>query len=84
MSVTTSYPGVYIEENTTPVLAVNAASTSVPIIALWEMAGGPAQKFDNFLEFNKSPMAQSDSSDPLYMRAYFECGGGPCYVVSFL
>lgn len=82
MTTTTSYPGIYVTEDAALSIAVEAAATTVPIIALWTMPSGPAQKFNNFLEFSKSSMGTA-TDDSQYMRAYFECGGGPCYVVSY-
>lgn len=82
MSATPTYPGVYVTEDATPSISVSATATAVPIIALWEMPSGPARKFKNYLEFNSSSLA-TGNYDHQYMRAYFECGGGPCYVVSY-
>jgi uncharacterized protein len=80
MTVTTTYPGVYIEEDASRSFSIRASATAVPIIAMWNIPRGPAQKFNNYLAFANSPLA-GDSSDGQYIRAYFECGGGPCYVV---
>ncbi|MEZ0601731.1 phage tail sheath family protein [Paraburkholderia sp. IW21] len=81
MTTTTSYPGVYIAEDASPSISVQVTDTTVPIIALYSLPNGPAQKFNNFLEFNRSSVARGADLD--YMRAYFECGGGPCYVASY-
>jgi phage tail sheath protein FI len=81
MTTTTSYPGVYIAEDATQSIAIKTAGTTVPMIALWTLPTGPAQRINNYLELSK--LSSVTGSDVVYMKAYFECGGGPCYIVSY-
>jgi hypothetical protein len=80
MRVLTSYPGVYINEYATPTFTIRANNTTVPIIGLTDWPTGPAQKINSFPDFiSHADISDLDRYD---MRAYFECGGAPCYVVS--
>ncbi|ANB73898.1 phage tail sheath family protein [Paraburkholderia phytofirmans] len=85
MPTTVSYPGIYIEEDASPSLSVSASATAVPIIAVnsWKSA---AVKFNSYLEFISSIGSWGSGTTDmnlLSVRAYFESGGGPCYVVNY-
>jgi len=81
--VTPTYPGVYVEELFSLSLSVNASATAVPVFADGINAGSPAVvRINSWLEF----LAAVKSFDPRRLihrclRAYFENGGGYCYLV---
>jgi uncharacterized protein len=81
MAVTVSYPGVYVEEDASSTISISAQPTAVPIIPVYGKGGGAAYKINNYLELVKS-MGGEDAviKDAANVRAYFECGGGPCYI----
>jgi hypothetical protein len=85
MPTTTTYPGVYIDEDASPSISVSTCATAVPLIACY---GAPttAIKFNSFLEYiNYIGGWQQSTSDAnaIPIRAYFENGGGPCYIVDY-
>ncbi|RKP55964.1 phage tail sheath family protein [Pararobbsia silviterrae] len=84
MAVTTTYPGVYIEEDASPSISVSALPTSIPLIAMGATYSTTAKKFDNYLDFVTSSGGTVDLTDAgnAGMRAYFENGGGTCYAVA--
>jgi hypothetical protein len=80
MTVTTSYPGVYVQEDASPVISVSTLPTAVPVFL-----------FNNRTEFQQMTRVNSwmhyaqivsvnlnDYADA-GVRAYFNNGGGPCY-----
>ncbi|MFM0742030.1 hypothetical protein PQQ51_32780, partial [Paraburkholderia xenovorans] len=80
MATTTTYPGVYIEEDASPALSVAAGATAVPIISLANWTDG-VMKFNSYFEFSSYVGGDSTVVDKYAdIKAYFECGGGPCYV----
>jgi phage tail sheath protein FI len=83
MPTTVSYPGVYIEEDASPSISVSISATAVPIIAVYAWAGA-AVKFNSYLEFISyigSWDTGTTDTNLISVRAYFENGGGPCYIV---
>ncbi|MGF6903066.1 phage tail sheath family protein [Paraburkholderia sp. GAS348] len=82
MSISVSYPGVYIDEDTTPAISISTRPTAVPIIPVFGW-GYSVVKFNNYLEFVQYVRGlgkELDSNGFWNVRAYFECGGGACYV----
>jgi len=77
----TSYPGVYVKEITSTSSVVYSNETTVPIIALEGWPTGAAQKLNSYADFLSHDDTNGD--DDIDLHAYFECGGGPCYVVSY-
>ncbi len=88
-NVVTSYPGVYIEELFNLSLSVTAGATAVPIFA--DSNVNPdlttAVRCNSWLDFitamEKSPGTGFKPDNLLHVsvRAYFENGGGYCYLV---
>ncbi len=105
-NVTTTYPGVYIEELSNLSLSVSAGATAVPIFAASAENGtyAEATRFNSWLDFMASLEASVEAAEnkrqekwegkvrqspfkkdnPLHVsiRAYFENGGGYCYIVN--
>ncbi|MBV8042106.1 phage tail sheath C-terminal domain-containing protein [Pluralibacter sp.] len=81
MPVTTTYPGVYIEELASTALSVSANATAVPVFAFaGDSSSAAVTRIHSWLEFTSTP----EFSDPTLnacIRTYFENGGGPCYLV---
>ncbi|MDR5782018.1 phage tail sheath C-terminal domain-containing protein [Caballeronia sp. LZ065] len=84
MTVVTSYPGIYIEEDASPALSVSQLATAVPLFCMTESFGDDVIRFGSYLDveryFNGNPNFADASVSGL--RAYFESGGGPCHAVS--
>lgn len=78
-----SYPGVYIEEDATPTLSVSTLPTAVPLINM-DSNLTEILKFNNILDlYEKFPPYATYDTALAGLRAYFECGGGPCYVTGW-
>lgn len=91
MPTTTSYPGVYIEEQNSLSLSVAASATSVPVFAVgasslfktptrissWMDYQRKREELANAAAGATTGNAQLDAC----MRTYFENGGGYCYLV---
>lgn len=88
MPVTTSYPGVYIEELSTLSLSVASGATAVPAFAYMTSDSGVTAlnaevvKITSWLTFTKI-VGDFDPKSKLHvsLRSYFENGGGYCYLV---
>jgi len=94
MGVTTTYPGVYVEEDSSISLGIFRSPTAVPAIVVVdndqfvESHGAEILKIDSWADyvlkrggavsFGSDAEGQRDSN----VRAYFECGGGYCYLVT--
>ncbi|KVN28373.1 phage tail sheath family protein [Burkholderia ubonensis] len=91
MPITTSYPGVYIEELNSLSISVSSSATSVPVFAVG--VDSPFQnvtRISSWMDYQRkvqsfygaNPDAVS-GDDILYvsMRTYFENGGGYCFLV---
>jgi hypothetical protein len=82
MAAVVSYPGVYIDEISSLSISVNSTATAVPIIPLNLFPDlRCARKFNSYLEFINFSGGFKDDPNGWCVRAYFECGGGPCYLV---
>jgi hypothetical protein len=83
MAVNVSYPGVYVDEDTSVSLSIGGSSTAVPIIQITGQSGfNSPVKFNNYIEFINFIGGWVDQCRYFSVRAYFECGGGPCYVLN--
>ncbi|MGK0602876.1 phage tail sheath family protein [Yokenella regensburgei] len=86
MPVITTYPGVYIEEIESTVLAVSSNATAVPVFAYSGTVKAPPRiRINNWHEYSqyifpRQPHAEANQLD-FCMRTYFENGGGYCYLV---
>lgn len=83
MAITTSYPGVYIEEESSPALSAGHLSTVVPVFAVTDNFS-TITKVNSWLDYlqNKGLAFDNGSVSDISVRTYFENGGGPCYVVN--
>lgn len=89
MSVYT-YPGVYIEEDASPGLAISSSSTAVPVFAHDGLLveSDNLERVDSWLDFlalikkDKNGQRMFSLEDKLYLsiEAYFQCGGGRAYL----
>ena len=82
MALTTSYPGVYVQEDSSPAISVNSLATCVPVIAM-RSGFSTMTRIASFMDY----VDKNGGFDPAYtsdvaIRAYFECGGGACYVIN--
>lgn len=89
MTVSVTYPGVYVEELFSLSLSIASGATAVPVIAV---AAGESTlvstplRINSWLEFVKQNVAGSAAIDygkalNVNVRAYFENGGGYCYLL---
>ncbi|KVP47945.1 phage tail sheath family protein [Burkholderia ubonensis] len=87
MPVTTTYPGVYIEELASMALSVSSNATAVPVFAIADgdtVFTDPVTRISSWLDYMSylgaagfDPTSVRDIS----LRTYFENGGGYCYLV---
>lgn len=95
MTVTTSYPGVYIEEDSSTTISVMHLATAVPVFivsddsALFVKSGADIIKVVSWLDYRTQVLAITgndvnfeDNMVDVNTRAYFECGGSTCYFVT--
>ena len=84
-----AYPGVYIEEDSSPGLTISSSATAVPVfvfVPIFLIGSIELLKVDSWLEFLSlfPPVGDFDdyAGDPLYsnVKYYFLNGGGRCYV----
>lgn len=87
MPVTTTYPGVYIEEQHSLSLSVSASPTAVPVFAIGaDDLFKTTTRISSWMDYQRrreegaSGAAGSTLLDDC-MRTYFENGGGYCYLV---
>jgi uncharacterized protein len=84
MTVITSFPGVYVEEESHPSVSVNPLSTAVPVIVFDSSFSifDTIKKYNSYLEFatkvSYSVVNQRDAG----IKAYFDNGGGPFYAAN--
>lgn len=85
MTVVTSYPGVYVQENASFAATVNTLSTAVPLICMDAYFSSAPIRFNNWLDVVLYKSDNVDLNDAKFagLRAYFESGGGPCYAVNY-
>jgi uncharacterized protein len=89
MSIVTTYPGVYLEENASSVFSVKQFDTAVPLFNMGPdgLNGyySPIVRFETWLDvvnfFNGNVNLNYGCNAGL--RAYFELGGGPCYAAHY-
>jgi phage tail sheath protein FI len=82
MVAVTNYPGVYVEENADLSLSVSNGATAVPVFVSDDYSYRETKKINSWLDF----ISWVKTFDPKHhlhvsMRAYFDNGGGPCYVI---
>lgn len=86
MTVTTTYPGVYLSEDAVSSFSVNSAATAVPLFAYNGQAAVLTDKtiqvFHNWAEFNA--VYSRPRTDAFYtsLNLWFMHGGGKCYLVN--
>lgn len=86
MTVTTTYPGVYLSEDALSSFSVNSATTAVPLFAYDGKSAAttnkPIQVFHNWAEFTAvNPTLQEDAFYTS-LSLWFMHGGGKCYLVN--
>ncbi|RAW67907.1 phage tail protein [Photorhabdus sp. S15-56] len=87
MTINTTYPGVYIEEDASLALSVRSSATAVPVFAVGDenlfRSGDDYHRVNSWLEYLALRGRQFNPSDKLdiSLRAYFINGGGYCYLV---
>ncbi|OKB66597.1 phage tail protein [Serratia marcescens] len=85
MTVTTSYPGVYLSEDAVSSFSVNSAATAVPAFAYDSQsaasAGDAIQVFHNWAEFIAVYPASLKDAFYTSLKLWFMHGGGKCYLV---
>lgn len=86
MTVTTTYPGVYLSEDAVLSFSVNSAATAVPLFAYDSQSAAttnkPIQVFRNWAEF--TAVYSTPLRDAFYtsLSLWFMHGGGKCYLVN--
>lgn len=82
MTVTTTYPGVYLSEDAVSSFSVNSAATAVPLFAYNSQSAEPIQVFRNWAEF--TAVYSTPLNDAFYtsLQVWFMHGGGKCYLVN--
>ena len=89
MTITTSYPGVYVSEDTTPRFSITGSTTVVPAFAFqrYSNQGAPATDinyYHSWQEFYASINTQASYQHARYYKSlytWFMAGGGKCYLV---
>lgn len=82
MTVTTTYPGVYLIEDAISSFSVNSADTAVPLFAYaGETSDSAVQIFRNWAEFTAVYSTQQSEVFYTSLRVWFMHGGGKCYLV---
>ncbi|MGV7961253.1 phage tail sheath subtilisin-like domain-containing protein [Photorhabdus tasmaniensis] len=85
MPTTTTYPGVYIEEDASLSLSVRTSATAVPVFAAADgnLFINDYSRINSWLEYLKLKSGPFSSANVLdiSLRAYFINGGGYCYLV---
>lgn len=87
MTIDTSYPGVYIEEDASLALSVRTSATAVPVFAVANnnslMSKHTYIRISSWLDYLTRKEGQFNSADMLdvSLRAYFIHGGGYGYLV---
>ncbi|MFV8762009.1 phage tail sheath family protein [Yersinia enterocolitica] len=85
MTVTTTYPGVYLSEDAVSSFSVNSAATAVPLFAYDSQSvvttNEPIQVFRNWAAFTS--VYPTPLKDAFYtsLSLWFMHGGGKCYLV---
>ncbi|APR38212.1 phage tail sheath family protein [Paraburkholderia sp. SOS3] len=84
MTVVTTYPGVYIQEDASPAISVSNLPTAVPFFCMGSSFSTEVVKFNSYLELTNYYDGAPDFTDASVagLRAYFESGGGTCYATA--
>lgn len=84
MPVTVTYPGVYIEELFALSISIGSGATAVPVIAgkKGDATVSEAVRVNSWLQFTSNVEFNADKTLHACIRAYFENGGGYCYIVA--
>lgn len=88
MTVTTTYPGVYLSEDALSSFSVNGAATAVPLFAFDSNSKSaattnePIQVFRNWAEFTAAYSSSLEAPFYTSLRMWFMHGGGKCYLAS--
>lgn len=86
MTVNTSYPGVYVSEDASPAISVSELPTAVPIIVFdveYTYCFSEVKRLNSYLDYLRyiETDFRPNKMGDVAVKAYFECGGGPCYAV---
>ncbi|PQQ38136.1 phage tail sheath family protein [Photorhabdus luminescens] len=86
MTINTTYPGVYIEEDASLALSVRTSATAVPVFAVADAnkcLSTDYIRISSWLDYLTRKGGQFNPGDKLdiSLRAYFINGGGYCYLV---
>ncbi|WP_439412906.1 phage tail sheath family protein [Enterobacter ludwigii] len=85
-NLTTTFPGVYIEEDTSPAMSVSQGATAVPLFigktATFGRNDKSITRVSNWLDFcQKFKSNDSDTKESdIALQLYFQNGGGACYI----
>lgn len=86
MTVTTTYPGVYLSEDAVSSFSVNGAATAVPLFAYDSNSAvttnTPIQVFRTWAEFTVVYPTPLKNAFYTSLSLWFMHGGGKCYLVS--
>ncbi|MCQ4054437.1 phage tail sheath C-terminal domain-containing protein [Aeromonas sp. SG16] len=85
MPITTTYPGVYIEELQSSAMSISNSATAVPVFAIADddKVFTKATRVTSWLNYmeEKKGIFDITSVRDVSMRSYFENGGGRCYLI---
>lgn len=85
MTVITTYPGIYIEELPSSSMSISNSATAVPVFAIQDSDTliKSVVRISSWLSYMETTGGSfnSDSLRDLSIRAYFENGGGYCYLI---
>lgn len=85
MPITTSYPGIYIEELHSSSMSVSGSATAVPAFAIADTDAvfTKPERISSWLNYMEKKAGAFDpkSVRDVSIRTYFENGGGYCYLV---
>ncbi|EOX8980490.1 phage tail sheath family protein [Enterobacter hormaechei] len=86
MTVTTTYPGVYLSEDAVSGFSVNSIATAVPLFAYDSKSAVttnvPIQVLRNWAEFTAAYPAPLEDAFYTSLSLWFMHGGGKCYLVN--
>lgn len=87
MTVTTTYPGIYVEELRSMAISISGNATSVPVFVInnKDKVFSKTTRISSWLDY--ITRLGVDGFDPkstrdVSIRAYFENGGGYCYLIN--
>ncbi len=86
MTVTTTYPGVYLSEDAVSSFSVNSAATAVPLFVYDSKSAATTneaiQVFRNWAEFTAVYPTPLEDAFYTSLQVWFMHGGGKCYLVN--